>query len=299
MREVYIARRFQGNAREMIERANAIIAEYRAQGFLLTLRQLYYQHVARGLIENSVKSYKLLGRTMVNARDAGESDWDAMEDRTREVNTHSAWPDPKTFIEHAAAWYAEDWWTDQEFRPEVWIEKNALIGVIAGVCGELRVPYFSTRGNVGQLAAKDAGERFAAILEDGLSPVVLHLADHDPTGIEMTRDVSERLELYAGQEVEVRRVALTMNQVRRHRPPPNFIKEQDANSAKYRRQFGTTQCWELDALAPTVIAGLIRGQLEKMIDAKKWAAAKRREERHRSELRRLVQPGKGGGRGEV
>ena len=80
--ELYIERNFRGPSSVMIEQANAIIEEYQAAGFRLTLRQLYYQFVARDLIANTKENYDLLGRTMVYARDAGQSDWDAMEDRT-------------------------------------------------------------------------------------------------------------------------------------------------------------------------------------------------------------------------
>ena len=153
--------------------------------------------------------------------------------------------------------YAEDLWADQSHRPEVWVEKDALLGVVAAACDPWRVPYFSTRGNCGQIPMRDAGLRFSATLELDQVPVVFHLADHDPTGIEMTEDVRYRLELYAGQPIRVKRIALNMAQVRRYRPPPNFAKEKDANLGKYRRQFDTDECWELDALAPNVITNLI------------------------------------------
>ena len=288
MRRIYIPRRFQGSSRRLIEQANKIIAEYQAEDYRLTLRQLYYQFVARDLFANTLKNYKLLGRMMVWAREAGEADWDAMEDRTREERTHSAWRDPKEFVDDMARYYAEDWWAGQEYRPVVWIEKDALIGVVEKVCTELRVPYFSTRGNNGQIPMRDAALKLADQAEDGQTPVVLHFGDHDPTGIKMTADVERRLELYGGRPIEVRRVALTMSQVRRHRLPPNFIKEADANSGGYRREFGTNQCWELDALSPAVITSLIRDEVEGMIDEKAWASAKRKEQRHRGELKRMV-----------
>jgi hypothetical protein len=288
-REVYRPRRFKAPARAMIDHANAIIAEYQASGFRLTLRQLYYQFVARGLFANTMKNYKLLGQTMVVARDSGESDWDAVEDRTRRVNSFPAWSSPADFVRSEVEFYAEDLWAGQKFRPEVWVEKDALIGVIAAECERWRVPYFSTRGNVGQLPARDAGLRFADQLGLALVPVVLHLADHDPSGINMTKDVERRIALYAREPIEVRRIALNMSQVRQHRPPPNFAKEQDANFAKYRREFRTDECWELDALAPNVIADLIRNEIEEMIDEKRWAAAVRGEQRNRKALSKIAE----------
>ena len=72
----------------VVEQVNTIIEEYLAQGFTLTLRQLFYQTGARALLENTFQQYKRLGTIIRNARDAGLVDWDAIEDRTREVNTH-------------------------------------------------------------------------------------------------------------------------------------------------------------------------------------------------------------------
>jgi hypothetical protein len=254
----------------VIEQANTIIVEYLSQGFMLTLRQLFYQFVARALLENTFRQYKRLGTIIRDGRDCGLIDWDAIEDRTREVNTHSCWDSPSEIVSDTAEWYREDLWAGQIYRPEVWIEKDALLGVIEGVCTEYRVPYFAHRGNNSQTLQYQAGKRFAKLLDQGLVPVVLHLADHDPNGLDMTRDNRERLALYARANIEVRRVALSMEQVRQHNPPPNFAKEDDTRFAGYVREFGTRECWELDALAPTVIADLIRTELEAMIDRGSW-----------------------------
>ena len=111
---------------------------------------------------------------------------------TKGADSHS----PDHIISEDAEVYREDLWGGQRYRPEVWIEKDALIGVIEGVCTELRVPYFAHRGNNSQTLQYQAGKRFAGYLDHGLIPLVLHLADHDPNGIDMTRDNIERLALY-------------------------------------------------------------------------------------------------------
>jgi hypothetical protein len=128
----------------IIEQANAIADEYRAQGFTLTLRQLFYQFVARALLENTKATYARLGDTIRKARNGGLFDWDLMEDRSREVRTHS-WNSPAEIIRGAARSYRENPWLGQEYRPEVWIEKDALIGVIEDICTEFRVPYYAHR----------------------------------------------------------------------------------------------------------------------------------------------------------
>jgi hypothetical protein len=74
---------FRSASLSVIELANSIIAEYQAQGYDLTLRQLYYQFVARGIIPNSDAEYKKLGSVINDGRLAGLIDWDSITDRTR------------------------------------------------------------------------------------------------------------------------------------------------------------------------------------------------------------------------
>jgi hypothetical protein len=114
--EVFTLYRPHASTIKIIEQANAIILEYRTQGFTLTLRQLFYQFVARGLLENNRNKYQSLGRFVRDARDGGMIDWDAIEDRTREVNTHSSWDSPADIISSAADSYREDLWKEQTYR---------------------------------------------------------------------------------------------------------------------------------------------------------------------------------------
>lgn len=285
--ELFIDRKFSDSSLAIIEQANSIIADYQAQGFTLTLRQLYYQFVSRDLIANKQSEYKRLGSIINDGRLAGLVDWDAIEDRTRNVRTHSAWDDPSEIIQSAANSYAEDLWADQTYRPEVWIEKDALIGVIEPVCHRFKVPYFACRGYSSQSEQWRAGKRFADVFEAGQTPIVLHLGDHDPSGIDMTRDNADRLTLFAGEEVEVKRLALNFDQIRRYRPPPNPAKETDSRAASYIEQFGG-KSWELDALDPKVIDALISSEIEDLINPEKWEKAKQREARRQNILSKMA-----------
>jgi hypothetical protein len=272
----------------VIDQAVAIVAEYLDQGLKISLRQLFYQFVARGLLPNKHHNYKRLGRIVSDARDGGFIDWEAMEDRGREVQTHSSWDDPADIVRSAAGSYREALWREQRYRPEVWIEKAALLGVVEPICNELRVPYFATIGNSSQTLLYEAGKRFADDLDQGLVPIVFHLADHDPNGIDMTRDVTDRLAFYARADIKVRRIALNMPQVREYAPPPNPAKETDSRYAAYVARFGTTECWELDALPPTAIADLIRTEVTGLIDRAAWDEAAAEEARNRDLLDRAA-----------
>lgn len=92
----------------------------------------------------------------------------------------------------------------------------------------------------------------------------------------MTRDVRERLELFMGSKIEVRRLALNMDQVEEHSPPPNPAKETDSRFSTYLVEFGE-ESWELDALDPATLAGLVRGAVEELRDEDAWQAATDRE----------------------
>ncbi|RVD42852.1 hypothetical protein EN742_06450, partial [Mesorhizobium sp. M4A.F.Ca.ET.020.02.1.1] len=117
-REQFIDKVFRGSTLRIIEKANEIIAEYQAMGYSLTLRQLYYQFVARALIPNKQSEYKRLGDIVNNARLAGLTDWSAIEDRTRNVRSSPMWSSPQSILDAVAEQYKENPWEDQRYAPE-------------------------------------------------------------------------------------------------------------------------------------------------------------------------------------
>lgn len=266
-----------------IEKANEIIDEFRAQGFDLTLRQLFYQFVARGLIANSQKEYKNLGAVINDGRLAGLVDWESIVDRTRNLRNLSHWDSPSAIVQACAQQFNYDLWADQSVYVEVWIEKDALVGVIEGVCQRYDVPHFSCRGYTSQSEMWSAAQRIIERSEGRPEHAVLiHLGDHDPSGIDMSRDIRDRLALFEAV-VDVRRLALNADQVRQYSPPPNPAKITDSRAKAYIRRFGR-ESWELDALDPRVIEGLIEKELRSLIDPDKWAAALARQKRARALL---------------
>ena len=261
----------------LIETCNKVIEEYERQGFQLTLRQLYYQLVSRAIIANKQTEYKRLGSIVNDARLAGMIDWLAIEDRTRNLRGLSHWTDPSEIISGAANSYRVDLWQNQRYRPEVWIEKDALAGVIEGVCCEFDVPFFSCRGYTSQSEMWGAGRRLAAWRAGGYVPILFHLGDHDPSGLDMTRDIDDRLGLFMGG-VGLKRLALNMDQIREYGPPPNPAKVTDSRYAGYVEKYGPDS-WELDALEPKVIEGLIRQAVSALVNRKRWTA-------HQAEIER-------------
>jgi hypothetical protein len=274
---------FRPASLKLIATANEIIREYAAQGFDLTLRQLYYQFVSRDIIPNTQKSYKNLGSVVNDARLAGLIDWDTIVDRTRELRTLSHWSDPSDIVKACANQFNIDRWAGQPFRPEVWIEKDALVGVFERVCRELDVPLFSCRGYTSQSEMWAAGQRLLGYMRMPQTPVIFHFGDHDPSGKDMSRDITDRLELFTRSELKFERLALNMDQVKQYGPPPNPAKIADSRADAYIAEFGN-ESWELDALEPSVLADLVRGAIDGVIDSGKMDEADDKQARHRKTL---------------
>jgi hypothetical protein len=262
--------RLSTDSRNLVEKCNEIIEDYASQGFTLTLRQLYYQLVSRDLIPNMEKSYKRVGSIINDARLAGLVDWSAIEDRTRNVRSLSHWENPADIVETVAKQFRVDLWEGQTYRPEVWIEKDALVGVIEGVCNRYDVPFFSCRGYTSQSEMWGASQRMIDHANNSQVPYILHFGDHDPSGKDMSRDIVDRLNLFMGGDgLQFQRLALNMDQIEQYKPPPNPAKLTDSRCPGYVAEFGDSS-WELDALEPRVISDLIEGALLSLIDEKIW-----------------------------
>lgn len=288
----YITKNFREDTLTIIAQANLIIDEYTARGFDLTLRQLYYQFIARDLFPsswedpgthstNNQRSYKRLGDMINNARLAGLIDWLAITDRTRNLRQLSAWESPNQILRAIAQQYRIDKWKDQDNQIECWIEKDALLGTIEGVCNRLQIPYFSCRGYVSQSEMWVAAERLKAHHK---TATILHLGDHDPSGIDMSRDIEDRLRMFGVRDLTVDRIALTEAQITQYNPPPNPAKESDARWQNYVDSTGFTDSWELDALDPTVLADLIEDAVLSLRDDDLWDDAVERERGERAQI---------------
>lgn len=283
----YVEKSFRASTMQIIEDANAIIDRYQAQGYSLTLRQLYYQFVASDLLANTQKNYNKLGSIINDGRIAGLIDWNAIEDRTRNLHKLSTWDNPAEIIDSAARSYRTDKWSSQDHRIEVWIEKEALAGVFQRVCDELEIPFFSCRGYTSQSEMWRAAQRLKRWEQTGFKTVILHFGDHDPSGMDMSRDIIERLRLF-GSGVEVKRLALNWDQIQQYQPPPNPAKMTDTRFARYVQEYGS-ESWELDALDPPVLSQLVMDAVFEYRDPDEWEARYKEQEAERDQLNSVSQ----------
>jgi hypothetical protein len=294
----YEPKDFSADKLALIARANLIIQEYNAQGFNLTLRQLYYQFVARDLLPaawadragilNRPESYGKLGDLISDARMAGLVDWYAIVDRSRASYANRHWDRPSKVIEAALATYATDKWALQPHYVEVWVEKEALEDVLGRACGPLDVRYFACKGYTSQSAMWEASQRLVQKMDEGKTVHIIHLGDHDPSGIDMSRDIFARLSTFTYSRVHVQRIALNMAQVERYGPPPNPAKTTDSRFADYQAKYGD-ESWELDALEPSVLVDLITRAILQFRDEALWQEATAKEEKGRSTIQYILQ----------
>lgn len=251
-------------------------------GYDLTLRQVYYQLVARGFIPNNERSYKNVGNLINDARLAGFIDWYSIQDRTRNIRRKSHWDSPSDIMDSAVYAYAIDTRSTQPIYTEVWVEKDALIGIVHDISYKLDVPCFSCRGYVSASEMWSAAQRFINE-EHRERRVILHLGDHDPSGKDMTRDIQERFNLF-GADVEVKRIALNIDQIEEFSPPPNPTKLSDSRAKSYIDLYGY-ECWELDALEPKILTNLIKSEVEALTDMDELFTRQRLENEQKSQLR--------------
>lgn len=266
---------------------NKIIEEYKRQGYKLTLRQLYYQLVSRDIIENKIQEYAKLSSLLVKGRMAGIVDWEAIEDRLRKPFL----PYWITGIEHAIDDTVEQYRLDrqkgQETYIEVWVEKDALSGVLRRITKHYHVNLMVNRGYSSCSAMHDAYKRF--IDRPKQNKVILYLGDHDPSGLDMIRDIKDRLKEF-GIRLKVIPIALTKEQIESYDPPPNPAKITDPRSNDYIAEHGNTS-WEVDALNPETLNSILRENIEKLIDMKKFKAMIKQEEKDKERLEELKEEG--------
>jgi hypothetical protein len=257
-----------------LDQINGIIEEYQRQDYRLTLRQLYYQLVSRDVIPNKVTEYSKLSVLLREGRMGGIVDWNAIEDRLRSPEKPSSWDEPGDVLDSAARAFSYDLMLDQENYVEVWVEKDALSGVLSRVTEKYHIPILVNRGYSSASAMYSSYNRFSEATSNGQAVKILYLGDFDPSGVDMIRDVNDRvMEFFDGMgeepDFEVKPIALTRAQIRQYNPPPNPAKIQDPRAGAYIEKYGNSS-WEVDALKPEVLNQILTDNILSLIDVDKY-----------------------------
>lgn len=287
MKEAFVPWNPRGESLLRVSQAIEIVREYQAQDLKLTLRQLYYQFVARDLIPNTPRSYQNLGVIIGKARMAGLIDWESIEDRGREPDVPQDFRDLKHLTDVALNAYKLDRWEGQEEYCELWVEKAALAGVLEPMARRYHVTLMVNKGYSSLSAMYESAKRILKEAE-GRYATIFYIGDHDPSGEDMVRDIQDRLNMFSRTDViVVKKIALTMDQIEEHNPPPNPTKLTDSRAKKYIREHGH-ESWEVDALDPATLQELISGAIEGVLDLDMMEAVKDREKADRARLKKAV-----------
>ena len=266
MGEVIRKHRFNKASGVLLEKILSIIDMYSERDIKMTLRQLYYQLVASALIPNTQRAYAKLSCLLVDARYAGIVPWDIIEDRVRIPSMNSEFTGIKDLIDSAKLTYRLERWEGQKYYVELWTEKDAISSVISPIVDEFHIAMAVNRGYSSATAMKGAADRFAYEQTMGKQCVILYLGDHDPSGLDMVRDIHSR-ESEFNIDIHVEHIALVMKQIKKLKPPPNPAKETDPRAKWYIKKYGH-KSWEVDAIDPDGLGKIIRSGINKYLDVK-------------------------------
>lgn len=280
MRELYITKRPQANMLNLISQIQHITEEYMSNGYSLSVRQIFYQLVSRDLIANTEKDYQNVIRACTTGRLMGAIDWSVIVDRTRSRNYLPNWSSPEKLMRAAAKQYHRDWWENQPYYLECWVEKEALADVVYTAAGVYDVSGFACKGYPSLTSMYDTAGRMKDHAEKQC--IILYLGDHDPSGMDMYDNIKKQMNTF-NAVVDVVWIALSMEQIEQYNPPPNPAKQNDTRYKKYAEAYGA-HSWELDALPPDVLSKLITDNILLRLDKELLAETQAIEEHERQTI---------------
>lgn len=288
---------------QVVDATNRIILQYTVR---LTVRQIYYRLISPPfqLFANTVQNYKTFDRVLTKAREKSDVDWRKIEDRSRSTygprtdwfgglslrfsNEIDLWKNPEDFLDYleeniVGDFYDRAYWAEQPKHVEVWVEKDALSSLFLSATEKHRVLVFPSRGYSSFTKIMEAAGRFPK----DKPTLVLHFADHDPSGLDMSKDIENRLVSYGADDVEVKRIALTIGQVQTLGLAPNPTKAADSRSPRYVEEFGD-ECWELDAMPPDILETTIGDAVSAEIDQAAWTVTSQTITEERTKLKEAM-----------
>jgi hypothetical protein len=285
-----------------VRRTNEIILEYADQDLLpLTLRQIHYQMVVRHKdYPNTKISYEHLADDLVQARMSGLVPWNAIDDPTRGLHRQPSWNSIQETIKTCARLHHISRWKNQEKWPLVLVEKDAALGIISRACRDLDVPYASMKGygSISALRNQVANEHCLRAIDLGKEPVIIHLSDLDASGWDMERNLVGKLTKLVGRKVDIRHIALTVDQVLEgygdgNPLPPDPVKSADPRAEKFVAMLAEHElepgAWEMDALKPDMLHELIVNEIKSCRDEELWQEVQEQEDEQKQTIREAAE----------
>jgi hypothetical protein len=259
------SKKVRGMGRKSLDLIEAMAAIAKG-GNPITGRGVGYKLFTSGLIPSMApQEMQRVYRLLKEARERDIIPWHWIVDEAREFECTPSWNDPEEFARAASRQYRRDFWQQQPVRCEVWSEKGTLRGVLAPVLDKYGVGFRVMHGFSSATVVHDIAED-----DDGRGLIALYVGDWDPSGMYMSeRDLPDRLEKYGGDHVELRRVALTREQLTALPSFPAADKRKDPRFRWFSESFGD-RCWEIDALDPNALRARVQEGITALIEPAAW-----------------------------
>lgn len=268
----------------LLAKIKTIIREYDSK---LTVRQLYYQLVARQYIKNNLNEYKRLDAHLTKFRKRGDLALDVFEDRIRKPIRSSSWNGLGNFFDTVKNAYKKEKWTSQKKYIEVWVEKDALSGIFEPITNYYDVNLLVGRGYQSISSLAEAFKRYPE-----KETHILYFGDWDATGRDIPRSAEQNLNDYFNYYPNFEIISLTKEDIKKYKLPPAPSKKTDSRSTAFVLEHGDATV-ELDALSPKVLEQKIHKNIQKHLDLEQFNEDKKIEKKELDQLSKLQYSFKG------
>jgi hypothetical protein len=247
----------------------------------MTVRQVFYQATVHNIVEKAETGYTKVQTDLTKMRRGGSLPYDRLTDNTRWQRKPRTFDSVEEALQNTAAFYRKSLWREADSYVEIWLEKDALAGVILPVTAMFDVPLMVARGYASLSFLYSAAEH----INDLYVPTyIYHLGDFDPSGVNAGEKIEETLrELAPDAEIHFERLAVTREQIREWNLPTRPTKKSDTRS----KGFGKISV-ELDAIEPNRLRTLVQKVIEQHLPPEQYEVLKAAEESERELIGRLV-----------
>jgi hypothetical protein len=246
-----------------------------------TVRQVFYQATVVGLVPKSENGYGMVQNDLVLLRRDGRVPYRWLADNTRWQRKPATFTNIESALRQAARYYRKDLWAEADRYVEVWLEKDALAGVIAPITTAYDVPLMVSRGYASLSFLHSAAETISSF---GVPAYLYHLGDFDPSGVNAGEKIEETIRAMAPDaEIHFKRLAVTPAQIVHLNLPTRPTKTTDSRS----KGFGDISV-ELDAMTPGTLRALVEGAINEHLPPDQFEELRRAEEHDRQVIRQIV-----------
>jgi hypothetical protein len=249
------------------------------EGHPMSVRQVFYQATVRGLVDKSETGYGKIQRMLADLRRSNRLSWGWIADYTRWKRKPITHESIEKALEAAAQCYRRALWANVNAYVEVWIEKDALTGVLMPVTERYDVPLLSARGYASLSFLHSSAQYICTV---GKPTFIYHLGDHDPSGVNAGEKIEETLREFAPEaEIHFERLAVNPDQIKEWALPSRPTKTTDSRA----RKFGHAQSVELDAIHPDKLRGIVEQAITRHISKHELAVIETAEKSERDLLK--------------